>query len=149
MVCETFLGQNLRWESCQLVVGEVYEGDVRAVLEKTSVLLKQTGKQVCDQVLGEVEVGQVDQGAEKVGVDGGDRVCSQSKGVERGERPEEVDGQALYRVVGEVEVDQVWRLGEEGGGQRGKASILDPQHFQTCQKDELLKKPFCTTCDLT
>merc|ERR1719237_270857 len=124
MVCETFLGQNIRWEPCQLVVGEVYEGDVRAVLEKTSVVLKQTRKQVCDHVLGEVEVGQVDQGAEKVGVDGGDRVCSQSEGVERGERPEEVGGQALYRVVGEVEVVQVRRLGEEGGGQGGEASVF-------------------------
>ena len=132
MVCETFLGQNIRWEPCQLVVREVNKGDVGAVVEKTSVVLKQMREQLCDHVLGQVEMGEVDQGAEKVRVDGGDGVCSESKGVERGKMHEEVGGQTLNGVVGEVEVDQVWRLGEEGGGQRGEASTLDPQHFQTC-----------------
>ena len=92
MVYETFLGQDLRWEACELVVGEINESDVGSVFEKTSVVLKQPRGQVCDQVLREVQVGQVDQRAEKIGVDGGDGVCSQPKRVERGKGFKEVSG---------------------------------------------------------
>ena len=78
-------------------------------------------------------MGEVDEGAEKGGMEGGDGVCSESKGVERGKRLEEVSWQALYGVVGEVKVVEALRGGEEVLGDRGDASTLDPQNFQTCE----------------
>ena len=90
-------------------------------------------------------MGEVDEGAEKGEMEGGDGVRSESKGVERGKRLEEVGWQALYGVVGEVEVVEALRGGEEVLRERGNASTLDPQNFQTCENIIIKKSLFWTT----